>query len=372
MTSEAKKVVVTVRTNEGENQIIQASDVAEALRIAKKQRTPESYMVCVVQDGVRTLRWDRPTVVGENRWRKVDPRAFEKLGQAARCTRTYIYITVEQEKAERDAWLAVCPDDNQEFANAIHQQIAADTLEKAPSVREAIIDKYERLGIQAMFDLMRKAPGLVETYLEYVSFQKRLRPLDPVYTPFTHRSECCGIKHPSVELTPAVHEQIKERGFRRTSGGWRDAREVKIDESEWLDLNRVRADPSLAFGWNDPAGIIQIYKTYTDLICRLQVEAGPTVRTYEQAHKAGWAAYRDGLPLVCKAPPDSLEGYGWILGWQSAYLGRGDLPYEELQRLRASGIEGEITFDQIPFLPKSAAEDDPHPYDDILEFAVWH
>lgn len=74
------KVEVTVRTNQGENQIYPASDVAEAISIANKQRTPDSYMVCIVQDGVRTRRWDRARIVGENKWRQEDPDAFELLG----------------------------------------------------------------------------------------------------------------------------------------------------------------------------------------------------------------------------------------------------------------------------------------------------
>ncbi|WP_183133489.1 type IV pilus biogenesis protein PilI [Pseudomonas cannabina] len=82
MTPATEKVEVTVRTNEGEDKTVPASDVADALKIAKMLRTPDSYMVCVVQDGKRTMRWDRPTVVGENQWRKEDPGAFEQLGAA--------------------------------------------------------------------------------------------------------------------------------------------------------------------------------------------------------------------------------------------------------------------------------------------------
>ncbi|MHC8403462.1 type IV pilus biogenesis protein PilI [Pseudomonas sp. MDT1-17] len=80
MTPATEKVEVTFRTNEGDDKTVLASDIAEALSVAKKMRTPESYMVCVVQDGVRTMRWDRATIVGENRWRQEDPGAFELLG----------------------------------------------------------------------------------------------------------------------------------------------------------------------------------------------------------------------------------------------------------------------------------------------------
>lgn len=80
MTPATEKVEVTVRTNEGEDKTVPASDVAEAISIAKKLRTPDSYMVCIVQDDVRTMRWDRETIVGENHWDQVDPGAFELLG----------------------------------------------------------------------------------------------------------------------------------------------------------------------------------------------------------------------------------------------------------------------------------------------------
>lgn len=80
MTTSSEIIEVTVRTNEGENKTVPASDVADAMCIAKKLRTPDSYMVCVVQNGVRTMRWDRATIVGENRWCQEDPDAFELLG----------------------------------------------------------------------------------------------------------------------------------------------------------------------------------------------------------------------------------------------------------------------------------------------------
>ncbi|NMZ14666.1 hypothetical protein HBO07_25675 [Pseudomonas proteolytica] len=82
MTPAIEKVEVTVRTNEGEDKSVPASDVEEAMNIAKKLRTPDSYMVCIVQDGLRTSRWDRATIVGENRWFQEDPGAFEQLGAA--------------------------------------------------------------------------------------------------------------------------------------------------------------------------------------------------------------------------------------------------------------------------------------------------
>ncbi|WP_236468025.1 hypothetical protein [Pseudomonas syringae] len=82
MTPDIENFEVTVRTNSGTDKTHPASDLAAAMSIAKKLRTPDSYMVCIVQNGVRTMRWDRPTFVGENKWRKVSPDAFELLGQA--------------------------------------------------------------------------------------------------------------------------------------------------------------------------------------------------------------------------------------------------------------------------------------------------
>ena len=350
MTPGIEKIEVTVRTNLGEDKAVPASDIADAMSIAKKLRTPDSYKVCIVQDDVRTMRWDRAKIVGENRWRKVDARAFETLGAVRETVCTYIYTTVEQEQAKREAWLAACPDDNQDFANALNQQITAATMEQAPRVREAIINVYEGLGINAMHNLIRKAPVLVETHSEYQAFQKRLRPLDPMYTPFSFSTECCGIKHPSVDLSSTVQEQLKERGFKRTFVGWSDARGVKVEQWDWLELNRVRCDATSTYGWYDPVGILEIYETYADAIRKLQEEAGPTVRAFEQGHSAGWAAYRDGqLVSACTADPNSLEGFGWTSGWQSAYKCRADLPHEQVQSLRASGLVVEISFDEIPF-----------------------
>ncbi|CAD0264241.1 conserved hypothetical protein [Pseudomonas veronii] len=339
MTPGVQKIEVTIRTNEGEDKTVPAPDIADALKSAKRLRTPDSHMVCIVQDGVRKTRWDRPTVVGENRWRKVDPCAFERLGPVRESIRTYIYTTVEQEQAKREAWLSACPDDNEDFAIEINQQIATATMELAPQVREAIISVYERLGISAMLDLIRKSPISVDTHLAYQAFNEQLRPLDPLYTPFSFCSECCGIKHPSIDLPNTVLAQLKDRGFQRSFVGWCDARGVQIDEWNWLELNRVRRDPTSAYGWYDPAGIRKIYETYTDAIRKLQTEAGPTVRTFEQRKSAGWDAYRDGqLVSACTSAPDSLEGYAWTLGWQNAFKWRADLPHEQVQRLRESGL----------------------------------
>lgn len=348
MTPDVQKFEVSVRTNEGEDKTVPASDVAEALKIAKKLRTPDSYMVCIVQDGVRTMRWDRPTIEGENQWRKKEPGAFELLGPVRNVTVTY--VSYAEVQAEQEQWLAESWLDNQVYADSLNALIAEETIRLAPSVREAIINVYEGLGINSMLNLIRKAPVLIETHREYQAFQKRLRPLDPMYTPFSFKTDCCGIKHPSVDLSSTVLEQLKARGFRRTSAGWIDARGVQIEQWDWLELNRVRCDDTSAYGWNDPVGIREIYETYANAIRKLQKAARPMVGTFEKNSSAGCAAYRDGQPVTaCTADPGSLEGYGWISGWNSAYKYRADLSYEQLQSLRASGLEGEISFDQIPF-----------------------
>lgn len=96
-------IEVTVRTNEGEDKTVPASDIADAQKIAKKLRTPDSYMVCVVQNGVRTMRWDRPAVVGKNQWRKEDPGAFELLGAARpmRVVRSRTNVTIDTADLEQ-------------------------------------------------------------------------------------------------------------------------------------------------------------------------------------------------------------------------------------------------------------------------------
>jgi hypothetical protein len=81
MQPDSSKIEVTVRANSGENKTIPASDVENAMSIVKENRTTDNHMVCILQNGVRTQRWDRATFVGENDWHREDPDAFETLGQ---------------------------------------------------------------------------------------------------------------------------------------------------------------------------------------------------------------------------------------------------------------------------------------------------
>lgn len=340
----AAKVEVTVRSNEGEDKTVPASDVAEAIRIAKKLTTPENYMVCIVQNGVRTLRWDRATTTHENQWCEEEPDAFQRIGSAA---------SLSEDRALKEQWLAESWLDNQVYADGLNAQIAEEAIRLAPAVREAIINVYEGLGINSMLNLIRKAPLLPETYHEYKSLEKRLRPLDPSNNPFSFATECCGIKHPSADLSSTVQEQLKERGFKDYDVVWCDARGVRIEQWAWLEGDNILCDETNDYGWYDPAGIQEIYETYADAISKLQREALPTVRAFEKNYGHGWDAYRDGQPMSACADPDSLEGSGWTSGWQGAYKRRIDLPYKQLQILRASGLVEEISFDQIPFRSRS-------------------
>ncbi len=72
---------VHVRSNDGSERYVSASDEVQASKIAKRHRQVGNYMVCIENgDAIRTHRWDRNKVEGENRWRRVDPDEFETLG----------------------------------------------------------------------------------------------------------------------------------------------------------------------------------------------------------------------------------------------------------------------------------------------------
>lgn len=72
---------VCVRSNSGEDieLIVECLETANAA--AKAARATSNHMVCIEVDGQRVKRWERDRVVGENRWRKVDPEEMEVLGQ---------------------------------------------------------------------------------------------------------------------------------------------------------------------------------------------------------------------------------------------------------------------------------------------------
>lgn len=76
----APRIEVVVRQNDGETTVRLASDEAEAQSIVKAALTPSNHMVRMDVDGQKWQRWDRDRVVGQNRWRDVDPHSFEALG----------------------------------------------------------------------------------------------------------------------------------------------------------------------------------------------------------------------------------------------------------------------------------------------------
>ncbi len=76
----APRIHVTVRSNAGEDLREDAQSSEQAEHIAKRYRVEQNHMVCIEQDGCRIKRWDRDRVGGQNRWRKIDPDAFEVLG----------------------------------------------------------------------------------------------------------------------------------------------------------------------------------------------------------------------------------------------------------------------------------------------------
>jgi hypothetical protein len=79
---------IVVRSTEGRDTEHSAESVQAALKIAKINRTQANRMVKILDARYVTHRWDRTNVVGENRWRKVDPGAIEILGNPAPITVT--------------------------------------------------------------------------------------------------------------------------------------------------------------------------------------------------------------------------------------------------------------------------------------------
>lgn len=74
---------IEVRSTEGHDTKHSAESVKSALKQAKAARTQANRMVKILDAGYITHRWDRTNVVGENRWRKVDPDDMEILGNPA-------------------------------------------------------------------------------------------------------------------------------------------------------------------------------------------------------------------------------------------------------------------------------------------------
>lgn len=77
---------IEVRSTEGHDTKHSADSVEAALRQAKAARTQANRMVKILDAGNITHRWDRTNVIGENRWRKVNPGEIEILGNPAPIT----------------------------------------------------------------------------------------------------------------------------------------------------------------------------------------------------------------------------------------------------------------------------------------------
>lgn len=69
-----------VVSNEGEETKIELESTQEAKDVINKNATTGNHMICLEIDGIRTKRWDRERVVGENNWHAVDPDEMETLG----------------------------------------------------------------------------------------------------------------------------------------------------------------------------------------------------------------------------------------------------------------------------------------------------
>lgn len=81
MTSGKENVEVTFRNNDGEDKSIANVEKSNALSVVDALKVPDNHMICIVENGMRTKRWDRERLVGENTWGEVDPHEFEVLGK---------------------------------------------------------------------------------------------------------------------------------------------------------------------------------------------------------------------------------------------------------------------------------------------------
>lgn len=73
-------IKVQVRKNNGDDVFFTPSTILEALKIAKSERNPDNYMVCIAIDDERTHRWDRKFAIRREQWRKCEPDAREPEG----------------------------------------------------------------------------------------------------------------------------------------------------------------------------------------------------------------------------------------------------------------------------------------------------
>lgn len=64
----------------GANSEDAVENLEAALALAKAKRNQNHHRVEILEGNATTYRWDRTHVVGENRWRKVNPGEMRILG----------------------------------------------------------------------------------------------------------------------------------------------------------------------------------------------------------------------------------------------------------------------------------------------------
>lgn len=89
-TAQNDSFTIEVRSTEGHDTKHSAESLESALKKAKTARTQANRMVKILEAGYTTHRWDRTNVIGENRWRKVNPGEMEILGNPAPITVTRV------------------------------------------------------------------------------------------------------------------------------------------------------------------------------------------------------------------------------------------------------------------------------------------
>ncbi|MHC5195072.1 type IV pilus biogenesis protein PilI [Pseudomonas frederiksbergensis] len=347
MTSIARKIEIISRSIRGEKNTTSAADLASAMKISKQLRTTENHMVCVVENGIRTLRWDRTVVINQNRWRKVSPDKVEVLGAVREVSVTY--VTEEEIQARKDQWLAECWPDNRAYADQLNEQISQEVTRLVPHVREAVIAYYEAYGMKVLMEEMQRDLMNPEVYLRFDSFRDRYNRWSVTHRDYSIQDQCGGIEHPSKSIPGALKAYLTERGFRSSLDGWRDARGVAIPDSKWLELQENTDDSPSHYHWYDPVGMQKIHAKY-DAQYRRMVNLGSAAsQLYHAASKSGGDDYRSGKLLEeCPFAVGTLENVAWVIEWENSLRWRRDLPREVWTAHHNAGVE-RISFEIEPF-----------------------
>lgn len=74
-------IKVIVRSNKGIDIEHNVDTTEAASSMVKQNAITDNHMICLEIDGIRTQRWDRERIVGENRWKVTEPDEMEVLGQ---------------------------------------------------------------------------------------------------------------------------------------------------------------------------------------------------------------------------------------------------------------------------------------------------